>query len=165
MTGSCVTSESMQASLPTDSAIRQAINVSNSEEADPVMSCYFKTEFVTHLLQRTNAAVTVKVAPSCVAHCSPLEHQLTSTTRHRIEFAKKKDKLAQITFRKDETVKKDDVYKSHPVSVCSGEPATSLSMPPARRKPGIVRPVTGGKLLRPGGPATTSNVRVSLISC
>ncbi|KAK4705616.1 myosin I, partial [Phenoliferia sp. Uapishka_3] len=115
-----------------------AINVSNSEEADPVMSCYFKTEFVTHLLQRTNGGVTVKVAPA-------------------IEYAKKKDKMAQITFKKDESVRKDDVYKSHAVSVCSGEPATSLSMPPARRKPGVVRPVASGKLLRAGGPSQTSN--------
>lgn len=67
--------------------------------------------------------------------------------------------MAQITFRKDEMVKKDDVYKSHVVSVCSGEPANSVSLPPAKRKAGVVRPVTSGKLLRPGGPSQTSNVR------
>lgn len=43
---------------------RQALNVSNSEEADPVFSCYFKTELVTHLLQRTNGGVDVKIGPS-----------------------------------------------------------------------------------------------------
>lgn len=111
-----------------------AINVSNSEEADPIISCYFKTEFVTHLLQRTNGAVNVKVGPT-------------------VEYSKKKDKMALITFKKDESVQKDDVYKSHVVSVSSGEPATSVSKPPAARKPGVVRPITGGKLLRPGGPS------------
>lgn len=56
-------------------------------------------------------------------------------------------------------VKKDDVYKSHVVSVCTGEPANSVSRPPAKRKAGVVRPITTGKLLRPGGPSQTSNVR------
>lgn len=79
----------------------------------------------------------------------------------RIEYSKKKDKTALITFRKDEMVKKDDVYKSHVVSVCSGLPATSVSMPPAARKAGIVRPITTGKLLRPGGPSSSSSVGLS----
>lgn len=55
-------------------------------------------------------------------------------------------------------VKKDDVYKSHVVSVCSGLPANSISMPPAQRKAGIIRPITSGKLLRPGGPSSASTV-------
>lgn len=42
----------------------KAINVSSSEEGDPVFSCYFKTELVTHLLQRTNGSVDVKIGPS-----------------------------------------------------------------------------------------------------
>ena len=74
------------------------------------------------------------------------------------EDDKKKDKKAEIKFIKDETVKKDDFYKSHTVHVPSGEPASSQSRPPAKRKPGIVRPITQGKLLKAGGP---SNVRVS----
>jgi hypothetical protein len=77
-----------------------------------------------------------------------------------IAYSKKKDKAAQITFKKDETVKKDDVYKSSTVSVCSGEPADSISMPPAKRKPVAPRTVTNGKLLRPGGPSQTANVSV-----
>lgn len=71
--------------------------------------------------------------------------------------------MAQITFRKDESVKKDDVYKSHVVSVCSGQPATSLSMPPAQRKAGVIRPITSGKLLRAGGPAQNANVGLHLL--
>lgn len=47
---------------------------------------------------------------------------------------------------------RDDTYKSHTVHVPSGEPPNSLSRPPAKRKPGVVRPITQGKLLRKGGP-------------
>ncbi|KAI5474581.1 hypothetical protein MNV49_003039 [Pseudohyphozyma bogoriensis] len=122
-----------------------AINVSNSEEADPIMSCYLKTEFVTHLLQRTNGGITVNVGPT-------------------INYSKKKDKMAQITFKKDESIRKDDVYKSHVVSVPSGEPATSLSRPPVERKAGVVRPITSGKLLRPGGPSGASTAKPKPVS-
>ncbi|KAF8640535.1 hypothetical protein AX17_000197 [Amanita inopinata Kibby_2008] len=104
-----------------------------SEEGDPIITCYFKTEFATHLLQLTQASVDVTVGPM-------------------IEYNKKKDKKAQIKFIKDETVTKDDTYKSHTVHVPSGEPPNSLSRPPAKRKPGVVRPITQGKLLRVGGP-------------
>jgi myosin I len=70
-----------------------------------------------------------------------------------LEYAKKKDKKAQVKFIKDERVTKDGVYKSHAVSIASGEPPESLSRPPAKRKPGVVRPITQGKLLRAGGPS------------
>lgn len=70
----------------------------------------------------------------------------------RVNYCKKKDKQAQIKFIKDETVPRNDLYKSHSVHVPSGEPPGSLSRPPAKRKPGVVRPITQGKLLRAGGP-------------
>lgn len=76
----------------------------------------------------------------------------------RIEYAKKKDKKAQIKFMKDETVVRDDVYKSQTVHVPSGEPPSSTSRPAAKRKPGSVRPITQGKLLRAGGPSNVSFV-------
>lgn len=53
---------------------------------------------------------------------------------------------------KDETVPRNDVYKSHTVHVPSGEPPNSVSRPPAKRKAGVVRPITQGKLLKRGGP-------------
>ena len=138
------------------------MNVSNSEEADPVFSCFFKTELVTHLLQRTNGGIDVKIGPTYVSPLlsSPLP-RLTRFYRRSIEYQKKKDKLAQITFKKDETVKKDDVYKSSTVSVCTGEPANSISMPPARRKAGTIRSITNGKLLRAGGPSKVVSVRLT----
>jgi myosin-1 len=110
------------------------LNAGISEEGDPVFSCYFKTELVTHLMQLSNGSITVNVGPT-------------------LTYAKKKDKQAQITVIKDETITKDDAYKSHKVHVPSGEPPSSVSRPPAKRKPGVVRPITQGKLLRAGGPS------------
>ena len=55
---------------------------------------------------------------------------------------------------KDETaVGQADTYKSHTVHVSSGESPSSQSRPPAKRKEGVVRPITQGKLLRKGGPS------------
>ncbi|KAK0550931.1 class II myosin [Tilletia horrida] len=110
------------------------LNVSGShEEPDPAMHCYFKTEFVARLLQQTHGATNVTIS-------------------NTLEYTKKKDKKGSIAFKKDETVPRDDVYKSSTVLVPSGEAPGSVSRPPARRKPGVVRPITSGKLIRPGGP-------------
>lgn len=83
----------------------------------------------------------------------------------RIEYAKKKDKKAQIRFVKDETIPRDDVYKSHVVHVPSGEPPNSTSRPRAKRKQGVVRPITQGKLLRAGGPSNVSHSCIKTIRC
>lgn len=109
-------------------------NVGGTEEPDPVFHCYFKTELFVHLLQRSNGAINLRVD-------------------NTLQFRKKKDKMATITFKKDETVQMDDVYKSSTVSVASGEAPTSQSQPAPRKKSGVMRPVTQGKLLRPGGPS------------
>lgn len=111
-----------------------AVNVGHSEEPDPVLSCIFKTELVTHLVQQSNGLITVNIGPL-------------------VQFRKKKDKMATIKFQKDETIQKLDVYKSHTVSVASGLPANSVSAPVPKKKPGVVRPITSGKLLRKGGPS------------
>ncbi|KAG1885548.1 P-loop containing nucleoside triphosphate hydrolase protein [Suillus subluteus] len=109
-----------------------ALNCNASEEGDPILHCYFKTELTANLLTLTQASINVLVGPS-------------------IEYAKKKDKKAQIQFVRDETIAKDDVYKSHAVHVPTSRPA-------ARRKPGIVRPITQGKLLRAGGPSDKGKI-------
>ncbi|GAA5969737.1 hypothetical protein JCM11641_008022 [Rhodosporidiobolus odoratus] len=93
-----------------------ALNTTSQEEGDPLISCVFKTEFLVHLQQRTNGAVQVNIGPS-------------------INCSKKKGKQAAITFKKDETIPRGDVYKSSAVSVPSGESPTSVSDPPAARKP------------------------------
>lgn len=111
-----------------------ALNCNSSDEGDPVLHCRFKTELTANLLTLTQASISVLIGPS-------------------IEYAKKKDKKAQIQFIRDEKVANDDNYKSHAVHVPSGEPPSSTSRPAAKRKPGIVRPITQGKLLRAGGPS------------
>ncbi|KAK2461430.1 hypothetical protein APHAL10511_005893 [Amanita phalloides] len=119
-----------------------ALHTNSSEEGDPIISCYFKTEFTTHLLNLTQASVNVTIGPM-------------------IEYSKKKDKKAQIKFIKDETVTKNDLYKSHTIHVPSGEPPNSLSRPPAKKRPGLVRPITEGRLLRAGGPPDKPNKTAS----
>ncbi|TFK77424.1 myosin-1 [Pluteus cervinus] len=114
------------------------INGAISEEGDPVISCYFKTELASNLIKLSKSSINLNIAPV-------------------LDYNKKRDKKAQIKFIKDETVKKDDLYKSHTVHVASGEPLGSLSRPPAKRKPGVVRPITQGKLLRAGGPSKPSS--------
>ncbi|KAJ7193312.1 myosin-1 [Mycena pura] len=110
-----------------------------SEEGDPNFCCYFKTELAANLVTLTGASINLIIGPT-------------------ITYNKKKDKKAEIKFIKDETIKKDDVYKSHTVHVPSGEPPGSLSRPPAKRKPGVVRPITQGKLLKAGGPSDKPNL-------
>ncbi|PLW14594.1 hypothetical protein PCASD_00538 [Puccinia coronata f. sp. avenae] len=109
------------------------LNVSNSEEQDPLLSCVFKTELIARLKQ-LQGSLTVNIGPT-------------------ISYRKKKDKMAVIKFQKDESIQRGDVYKSHTVSVPSGLPGTSLSSPFPKKKPGVVRPITSGKLLRKGGPS------------
>jgi len=110
------------------------LNANASEEGDPIFHCYFKTELAAKLLQLTQASISLMIGPT-------------------IDYSKKKDKKAQIKAIKDETIRKDDVYKSHAIHVPSGEPPNSTSRPPAKRKPGAVRPITSGKLLKAGGPS------------
>ncbi|VDC05805.1 unnamed protein product [Peniophora sp. CBMAI 1063] len=114
------------------------LNTNASEEGDPILHCYFKTELAAVLLTLTQASIQVNIGPV-------------------IDYAKKKDKRAQIKVLKDETVQKDDTYKSHTIHVASGEPPNSRSRPPAKRKAGVVRPITEGKLLRKGGPGNGSS--------
>ena len=73
-----------------------------------------------------------------------------------VDYNKKKEKRAQIKFIKDETVPRNDTYKSHTVHVPSGEPPNSQSRPVPKRKEGVVRPITQGKLLKKGGPSDVS---------
>ena len=47
---------------------------------------------------------------------------------------------------------RDDLYKSGQIHTGPGEPANSVSKPTPRPKQVAARPVTTGKLLRPGGP-------------
>lgn len=68
----------------------------------------------------------------------------------RIEYNKKPGKLATVKVVKDGS--QVDSYKSGTIHTGSGEPPNSVSKPTPRGKQVAARPVTKGKLLRPGGP-------------
>ena len=70
----------------------------------------------------------------------------------RIEYNKKPGKLAIVKTQKDPAVPRDDVYKSGTIRTGPGEPANSTSKPTPRPKQVAGKPITKGKLLRPGGP-------------
>ncbi len=73
-------------------------------------------------------------------------------TLSRIEYNKKPGKPTVIKVMKDPKVQRDDLYKSGTIYTGPGEPPNSRSRPTPRPKQVAGRPITKGKLLRPGGP-------------
>lgn len=53
---------------------------------------------------------------------------------------------------KDNTVPRDDIYKSGTIHTGQGEPPNSVSRPTPKPRQVASKPITNGKLLRPGGP-------------
>lgn len=53
---------------------------------------------------------------------------------------------------KDNTVQRDDLYKSGTIHTGQGEPPSSRSRPTPKSKQKPGKPISNGKLLRPGGP-------------
>lgn len=60
--------------------------------------------------------------------------------------------MAVVKAVKDQTVRRDDIYKSGEIRTGPGEPPNSVSKPTPRGRRVAGRPITSGKLLRPGGP-------------
>lgn len=79
-----------------------ALSIGSASEPDPFLWCIFKTELVTLL------NVPVSIEPT-------------------IQYNKKPGKPSTVKFQKDNTVTRDDTYKSGTVHVPSGLPANSLS--------------------------------------
>jgi myosin-1 len=73
-------------------------------------------------------------------------------THDSIEYNKKPGKLAQVKAVKDPAVPRDDLYKSGTIHTGPGEPPNSISRPTPKGKQIAAKPITKGKLLRPGGP-------------
>lgn len=82
-------------------------------------------------------------------HHLGLWHRLTL---YRIEYNKKPGKPAQVKAVKDPAVARDDMYKSGTIHTGPGEPPNSVSKPTPKGKQIAAKPITKGKLLRPGGP-------------
>ncbi|GES64890.1 myosin I MyoA/Myo5 [Aspergillus terreus] len=107
--------------------------VIGAQEPDPLMNCVFKTELFTHLSNALHGQLNIKIA----------DH---------IEYNKKPGKLATVKVVKDPGSSNVDTYKSSTIHTSAGEPPSSVSKPTPRGKQVAARPVTKGKLLRPGGP-------------
>ncbi|CAG8001151.1 unnamed protein product [Penicillium olsonii] len=107
--------------------------VVGAQEPDPLVNCVFKTEFFTHLSTVLRGSLNLKIAET-------------------IEYNKKPGKLATVKAVKDPAAGNVDSYKSSTIHTSAGEPPSSVSKPTPRPKPVAARPVTKGKLLRPGGP-------------
>lgn len=69
-----------------------------------------------------------------------------------IEYNKKPGKPSVVKVVKDPAIARDDLYKSGTIHTGPGEPPNSVSRPTPKGKPKAGKPITQGKLLRPGGP-------------
>ncbi|MCJ1454336.1 class II myosin [Mycoblastus sanguinarius] len=110
-----------------------SLGISSPQEPDPLINCVFKTEFFTHLRKAIPGGLNLKIAES-------------------IEYNKKPGKPSVVKVVKDSTVPRDDLYKSGTIHTSQGEPANSQSRRTPKGKPKAGKPITSGKLLRPGGP-------------
>jgi myosin I len=109
-----------------------SIAASTSQEADPLLNCVFKTEFFTQLKMAKPGGLDLRIG----------DH---------IQYNKKPGKPATVKAVKDNSVPRDDIYKSGEVHTSQGEPPNSVSAPTPKGK-AVARPVKSGKLIRPGGP-------------
>ena len=75
-------------------------------EYDTVLTCMFKTEFVTHLAWQTGGNVSINIAPM-------------------IEYNKKPGKKAKLTFAKDEMQTRELMLKKGAITIASGRPPNS----------------------------------------
>lgn len=110
-----------------------SIGAGSAQEPDPLVNCIFKTEFFTMLKQASRGSVDIRIAES-------------------ITYNKKPGKPATVKVIKDPTVARDDLYKSGTIHTGPGEPPNSVSKPTPKAKSIPGKPITSGKLLRPGGP-------------
>lgn len=91
-----------------------ALSIQSPSEPDVFISCPFKTELVL-MLTKLRRGLDVRIGPT-------------------IQYFKKPGKLTTIKFQKDESVTKEDVYKSSTVRVSSGMPPNSVSDPTPKKK-------------------------------
>ncbi|MCJ1306590.1 class II myosin [Agyrium rufum] len=110
-----------------------SLGVGSPQEPDPLINCVFKVEFFTQLRKAMPGGVNLKIADV-------------------IEYNKKPGKPATIKVVKDSTVPRDDLYKSGTIHTGPGESPNSVSRPTPKPKQVAAKPITTGKLLRPGGP-------------
>lgn len=109
-----------------------SLGVGSPQEPDSLLSCVFKTEMFTQMQRVMPGGFNLKVGDM-------------------IEYAKKPNKMQQVKVLKD-SQQRADFYKSGAVHTLQGEPPNSGSRPMPKAKPVPPRPITRGKLIKPGGP-------------
>ncbi|KAK6820880.1 myosin I myo5 [Apiospora arundinis] len=109
-----------------------SLGVGSPQEPDPLLNCVLKTELFTQMQRCMPAGFSLKIGES-------------------IEYAKKPGKMQLIKVVKD-SQQPVDFYKSSTVHTQQGEPPNSASKPTPKGKPVPPRPITRGKLIKPGGP-------------
>ncbi|KAK0751458.1 P-loop containing nucleoside triphosphate hydrolase protein [Schizothecium vesticola] len=109
-----------------------SLGVGSPQEADPLLNCLLKTEMFTQMQRVMPGGFNLKIAET-------------------IEYAKKPGKMQLVKVLKD-APSQVDFYKSGAVHTQPGEPPNSVSRPTPKGKPVPPRPITKGKLIRPGGP-------------
>ncbi|KAK3336685.1 myosin-1 [Cercophora scortea] len=109
-----------------------SLGVGSPQEPDPLLNCLLKTEMFTQMQRVMPGGFNLKIAES-------------------IEYAKKPGKMALVKVIKDAPTP-HDFYKSSTIHTQQGEPPNSISRPTPKGKPVPPRPITRGKLIRPGGP-------------
>lgn len=114
-----------------------AIGAGSAQEPDPLINCPFKTEFFLQFKTVSPGGINLRLG-------------------NVVEYNKKPGKLATVKVVKDPAVPRDDIYKSGTIHVGPGESPNSVSRPTPKGK-AVARPITTGKLLRPGGPGGKSS--------
>ncbi|KAI0474079.1 P-loop containing nucleoside triphosphate hydrolase protein [Xylariaceae sp. FL0804] len=109
-----------------------SLGVGSPQEADPLLNCVLKTEMFTQMQRAMPGGLNLKIGDS-------------------IEYAKKPGKMQLVKVLRD-SQQPVDFYKSGAVHTQSGEPPSSVSRPTPKAKPVPPKPITRGKLIRPGGP-------------
>ncbi|TPX17959.1 uncharacterized protein E0L32_011960 [Thyridium curvatum] len=109
-----------------------SLGVGSPQEADPLLNCVLKTEMFTQMQRVMPGGFNLKIGET-------------------IEYAKKPGKMQIVKVLKD-SPSPHDFYKSGAIHTQPGEPATSVSRPTPKGKPVPPRPITKGKLIKPGGP-------------
>ena len=109
-----------------------SIAASGSQEADPLLNCVFKTEFFTQLKMAKPGGLDLRIGDA-------------------IQYNKKPGKPATVKAVKDNSVARDDLYKSGEIHTSQGEPPNSVSAPTPKGK-AVARPIASGKLIKAGGP-------------
>jgi len=109
-----------------------SLGIGSQQEPDPLLNCVLKTEMFTQMQRVMPAGFNLKIGEG-------------------IEYAKKPGKMQLVKVMKD-APNQVDFYKSSTIHTQAGLPPNSVSLPTPKGKPVPPRPITRGKLIKPGGP-------------